>query len=103
MLANKQKVDQTSIKEIWKKKKGEIILDETKCRGCNTCMLACSFHHASVFSKELSSIKVSWDYPTGKVNWTVNDSCDLCEGEKDFLCLKYCPYDALSFKPDPYK
>ena len=57
MLANKTKVDQTNIKEIWKKK-GEIILDETKCRGCNTCMLACSFHHASVF-KGIVKHKVS--------------------------------------------
>ncbi|MBA1336016.1 MAG: hypothetical protein HPY66_1835 [Firmicutes bacterium] len=95
MITNNQKAAKVDVKET----KGEIILDEIKCRGCNTCMLACSFHHASVFSRELSSIKVSLDYITGKVSWMISSNCDLCKGKKEFLCIKHCPYDCLSFKP----
>ncbi len=74
----------------------KIILEDLKCRGCNTCMLACSFHHHGVFSKEASSIQISWDYSSGEINWGINPTCDLCEGEIVPFCVKYCPYEALS-------
>ena len=78
--------------------KGFVVLDELKCRGCNSCVLACSFHHLRLFSKEASSIQVSWDYSTGEINWEIKATCDLCEGEKECLCVKYCPYEALTIK-----
>lgn len=93
---HKESISHEDVKADINKLKGEIILDEKKCRGCNTCMLACSFHHSSVFSKELSSIKVRLDYITGSVNWMVSTSCDLCKCEKEILCIKHCPYDCLS-------
>lgn len=77
----------------------KIILDEQRCRGCNSCMLACSFHHHGTFSKEASSIQISWDYVSGKIIWRINPNCDLCEKESECLCIKYCPYEALSVEP----
>ncbi|MEN6327907.1 MAG: hypothetical protein ABFD18_17080 [Syntrophomonas sp.] len=97
MFVNKQKSAELNDRGI----RGMIILDEKDCRSCCACMLACSFHHHSVFSKELSSIQVISEFTEDKINWTVDySSCDLCKGEENFLCVQYCLYDCLSFTND---
>jgi len=72
-----------------------IIRDAEACYGCRRCELACSFHHAEVFSPELSSIKVARDNRTGQVEWSIGSTCDSCKGEAQPLCVKYCAYGAL--------
>ena len=72
-----------------------IIRDTKKCYGCGICSLICSFHHAKVFSPEISSIKVLTDMRTGKVEWAIDSTCDGCQSEPEPLCIKYCFYQAI--------
>ncbi|MEN6327911.1 MAG: 4Fe-4S dicluster domain-containing protein [Syntrophomonas sp.] len=96
-MANNENIVALNDREL----RGKIILDEKLCRGCHSCMLACSFHHHSVFSKELSSIKVVTGYKEDKINWAVDySSCDLCKGEENYLCVQHCSYESLSFADD---
>ena len=73
----------------------EIAINIKACFGCRTCELVCSFHHAGVFSPELSSIGVIRCNRTGKVEWSVDSTCDSCIGEVKPLCVNYCQYGAL--------
>ena len=73
----------------------KIIVNTKACYGCRTCELACSYHHKKVFSPELSSIKVLTNNRTGKITWSVDSTCDSCEGEERPLCMEYCFYQAL--------
>jgi len=73
----------------------KIIRDTETCFGCRTCELACSSHHAKVFSSELSSIKVTRNNRTGSIGWYIDSTCDSCKGESQPLCVKYCAYGAL--------
>jgi len=73
-------------------------VNDYQCRACNMCVLMCSFHHAKVFSLELSSIKVSINNTTGDVKWKVDSTCDLCKSEEDYMCIKYCSYSCLFIK-----
>ena len=76
-----------------------ITLDEKRCTGCHSCELICSFHHAQVFSHDLSSINVLVINRTGERRWSVDEtSCDLCEGEKVPLCVKFCPLHCLRMR-----
>ena len=42
-----------------------------------TCQLVCSFHHAKIFSPELSSIKIIPDNISGEMQVSIEPSCDL--------------------------
>jgi Fe-S-cluster-containing hydrogenase component 2 len=76
-----------------------ILVDLERCYGCRICELICSFHKAEVFSHDLSSIQVSVNNRTGEIKWFVDySSCDLCEGEEELLCIKYCPYHCLEME-----
>ena len=68
------------------------------CYACKTCELACSYHHTGTFQPSISSISVERDHLNGEWKWTLSDSCDLCQNEKEPLCVKYCVRGALSWK-----
>ena len=71
--------------------------DPSRCYGCRTCELACSWHTHRVFSPALSKIQVSRDNRTGTSVWSIDDSgCDLCRTEAEPLCVRYCSYEALT-------
>ena len=72
-----------------------IKVNSKACYGCRSCELACSFHHQKLFSPELSSIKVLTSMRTGDIKWSIDSTCDSCEGEEQPLCVKYCLYGAL--------
>ena len=72
-----------------------IIWDARACNGCRICELACSFHHNKTFSPETSDIKVIRNNRTADFEWFIGSGCDLCEGEPQPLCVKYCPDEAL--------
>ena len=72
-----------------------IIVNTEVCSGCRTCELACSFHHKGVFSPDTSSIKVSRDNQNGKIELSIDSTCDSCKGETRPLCVEYCVYEAL--------
>jgi Fe-S-cluster-containing hydrogenase component 2 len=73
----------------------KIIRDTEACYGCRTCELVCSFHHKGVFSLGGGSITVKRDNNTGEIKWTIDSTCDSCDGEDQPLCVKYCVYGAL--------
>lgn len=65
---------------------GVIHVDENKCYGCGWCIEACDFgalsHH-----KDKKVVAV----------------CDLCEGQAEPQCIKYCPFKALELTtPDSF-
>jgi len=65
------------------------------CYGCRACELVCAYHHLKVFTPEGGSIKLYKNYRTGKINWHIDSTCDLCAGEDQPLCIRYCAYEAL--------
>ncbi|GAB4113356.1 MAG: hypothetical protein Kow00103_05310 [Candidatus Caldatribacteriota bacterium] len=73
----------------------KIIRDNKLCYGCKTCQLACSYHHTRSFWPEKSSILVLRSPLTGKIKWSINQTCDECLNEIEPLCIKYCTYQAL--------
>jgi len=78
-----------------------IVRNPNACYGCRACELICSYHHRGVFAPEGGSIKVDKDKRNGKIHWRLNSTCDLCEGEDQPLCVRYCTYEALkTFKKE---
>ncbi len=73
-----------------------ILTNEKACYTCRICELACSFHHEGVFRPESSSIKVSRNNQNGRIGLSIDSTCDLCQGEAQPLCIRYCAYGALT-------
>jgi len=68
-------VEACPIGAIEKKENGVAVIDQTHCRGCRICMMACPFGVISTHRGRM--IK-----------------CDLCEGEPQ--CVQWCPTGALT-------
>lgn len=73
-----------------------------RCTGCMLCVLACSLHHAKRFDRRSSSVEVSISGKERKMSVSIHEvkegerqACDYCEGEKQPLCIKYCPTAAI--------
>ena len=69
-----------------------IIAEPSKCAGCITCMLRCSFRIDNKFNLSRSRIHVARQ--SGRDDeFTVSFSgdCDAC-----LICARYCPYGALT-------
>ena len=69
-----------------------IIAEPSKCAGCITCMLRCSFRIDSKFNLSRSRIRV--ERQSGRsdefmVSFTAD--CDAC-----LICARYCPYGTLT-------
>jgi Fe-S-cluster-containing dehydrogenase component len=76
-----------------------IVVDARKCRGCRSCQLACSYSRHGVFNPDKSVIVLERDIETGHTAPMIQPiGCDLCGG--DPACLKACPYEALTAKPE---
>lgn len=72
-----------------------LLINARACNGCRFCELACSFHHRGVFAPEESSIKILSDCREGKIQLTVDSTCDLCRSEPEPLCTLHCFSGAL--------
>lgn len=59
---------------------GLVMVDEEKCIGCWTCILACPF---GIIKQDKSRRKIS--------------KCDLCYGEAIPACVANCPNEALVY------
>ena len=59
---------------------GMVTVDEEKCSGCWTCILACPFGAIKQDAQKGSIIK-----------------CDLCQGEDMPVCVSQCPNEALIY------
>jgi Fe-S-cluster-containing dehydrogenase component len=68
-----------------------IIAEPSKCAGCITCMLRCSFRIDSKFNLSRSRIRV--ERQSGRADEfsiSFSGDCDAC-----LICARYCPYGAL--------
>jgi len=76
-----------------------IAADASKCAGCITCMLRCSFKSGNKFSLSASCIRV--ERLVGRpseFDVSFSDGCDAC-----LMCARYCPYGALTASKEPDK
>jgi len=69
--------------------------DHKACYGCRACELACSFHRRRIFSPGGGAIKVRKDNRSGEIRWSMDPTCDLCKGEDQPFCVRFCSYEAL--------
>jgi Fe-S-cluster-containing hydrogenase component 2 len=73
--------------------------DRKRCHGCRACEIMCSFHHHGCIAPDASSIKVRRENSTGRVFWSVDETCDWCKGESAPWCERFCAYGALKVEP----
>jgi Fe-S-cluster-containing hydrogenase component 2 len=73
-----------------------------RCTGCRVCELVCSFHFTGAFGRKAGAIEVRRDEPTAEFVPIIHKkaaklwkACDLCSGEKTYLCAKYCVVKAI--------
>ena len=69
-----------------------IVAEASKCAGCITCMLRCSFRIDSKFNLSRSRIRV--ERQSGRADEfaiSFSGDCDAC-----LICARYCPYGALT-------
>lgn len=74
-----------------------MIFDFTKCGGCRTCEMACSYHHKGVFKPAASSIRIlDKEYGAGfmlelkEENDGIRMACDGCVGLSVPQCVEVC-------------
>ena len=66
--------------------------DASRCAGCMTCMLRCSFRLDKMFNLAASRIQIKRLLGhTNEFEITFTDECDNCG-----ICVRYCPYGALT-------
>jgi Fe-S-cluster-containing dehydrogenase component len=68
-----------------------IIAEPSKCAGCITCVLRCSFIIDNKFNLSRSRIQVDRQVARDnefEISFTA--ACDAC-----LICARYCPYGAL--------
>jgi len=71
----------------------KLVIDESRCRGCRTCQLACSIKKYGVFNPSKAFIRIERNIETGRTCPVVLSGCDMCGG--NFLCAELCPYGAI--------
>ena len=72
-----------------------LYMDTSRCTGCRSCELACSYHHIKAFNPYFSSIKIYRDSQDAHIEYTFLDTCDLCKTDKFPACVDACSPGAL--------
>ena len=72
---------------------GYILVDEKKCQGCVSCMLACSLVHEGVESLSLARIQVMQN---SFEKWPDDLAIEQCRQCLDAPCVQACPEDAMT-------
>ena len=72
-----------------------LYMDTSRCTGCRSCELACSYHHKKVFNPKISSIKILRNSKDAHIEYYFLASCDLCRLEKIPACVASCDIRAL--------
>jgi anaerobic carbon-monoxide dehydrogenase iron sulfur subunit len=67
----------------------KLVIDISKCTGCESCITACSFHHGGEFSVKKSRIQVVKEKESGVC---VPLTCQHCG---DAPCAQVCPTNAI--------
>ena len=66
--------------------------DASKCAGCMTCVLHCSFKLDGMFNLSAARIRIRRLVgQASEFDITFTDECDNCG-----ICVRYCPYGALT-------
>jgi Fe-S-cluster-containing hydrogenase component 2 len=69
-----------------------ITADASRCAGCITCMLRCSFRFGRTFDLSRSRIVISRLVDAeNEFGISFSPECDAC-----LICARYCPYGALT-------
>jgi ferredoxin len=77
---------------VAKKSSYLIYADASKCAGCMTCVLRCSFRIDGTFNLAASRIQIKrLINRANEFEITFTDECDSCG-----ICARYCPYGALT-------
>ena len=77
---------------------GHLVVWAERCRGCQSCQLACSFAKAGVFNPAKSMIVMERDLRTERAAPMIKPiGCDLCGGNP--VCVDACKYKALVYEP----
>ena len=76
----------------------KVVFDTKKCCGCQSCQMACSFHHQGLFQPSISSIEITNRPKEGefamtfyKKNADGHMACDQCKGLEVPMCVQVCP------------
>ena len=72
---------------------GYLLVDEKKCQGCVSCMLACSLVNEGVENLSLSRIQV---IQNSFEKWPHDLTIEQCRQCVEPACVTACPQDALS-------
>ncbi len=72
-----------------------ISLNPGTCRGCGSCVLACSISHFGTFSPKKSFIKIKRFEREGRYEIVIDSRCVPCPE-----CAKYCYYGTITFVED---
>jgi len=79
---------------------GRLVVWASRCRGCRSCQLACSFHRTGGYNPAQSCIELERDLATEKTAPMIRVlTCDLCGGRP--ACVEACTYGALTYEPSP--
>lgn len=68
----------------------ELVIDPARCTICRACVIACHFHHTRLFGTAESSIHIVHNADTADLALEIDDTCDLCAGESQSLCVQAC-------------
>jgi Fe-S-cluster-containing dehydrogenase component len=76
-----------------------LIISPHKCRGCLRCEMACSFHKSGhkFVNPSISSTRVVRNDANYVFQIFLDSTCDLCENEKEPLCVSSCVFGARRF------
>ncbi len=74
----------------------KLTVDLALCAGCRACELACSFRRTGSFMPAVSSIHIGRSNRTAEMSWSLDPTCDLCAGDTEPFCIRYCQYDAIT-------
>jgi len=70
-----------------------IKVDISRCVGCCTCEIVCSYHHRKCYNPLFSSIRVKHK-DNCDIEVLVSDTCD-CNQKEEPSCVRLCPTEAI--------
>ena len=85
--------------DSYKKPEQELLnMKTSRCTGCKSCEIACSYHHSKKFGLSESSIKIFRNNKNGEIEYFFTKSCNLCKNEQIPACVEACYTHALCLK-----
>ena len=66
-----------------------IVVDYDKCRGCNSCTLACSFYKTNTFNTMKANLSIA-SFPEFNLRFPV-----VCQQCLQPVCMEVCPAQAI--------